>query len=292
MKTAQGIPVLMYHHVSPNPGLVTVSPETFHTQMAWLARHNYRSIGADDLAAFLAGTPLPEKSVMITFDDGYLDNYLYAHPVLQSLGLKAVLFVTTGWLGQGTPRGIVHKDVQKVGAGDTAHRGQRMPAASALTPSHRVCMERIAAGQADDVMLRWSEVVEMNAAGSFEFHSHTHTHQRWDRLASDPQARRTKLAEDLAASRAALKTHLGSVSPHLCWPQGYFDADYQAVAHSAGFTHLYTVNKGTCTAKTPASAIPRVVVKDRADGWFGRRLWLYRHPALTRAYLALRAGGG
>ncbi len=288
MKTAQSIPVLMYHHVSPNPGLVTVSPETFHAQMAWLARHNYRSIGTDDLAAFLAGKPLPEKSVMITFDDGYLDNYLYAHPVLQAFGLKAVLFVITGWLGQGTPRDIAHNGSQKIGAGDTARKSQRMPAAPALTPSHRICMEKIAAGQADDVMLRWSEVAEMHKAGSFEFHSHTHTHQRWDRLVSDPQARRIKLAEDLAASRAALTAHLGAVSSHLCWPQGYFDTHYQAVARDAGFTHLYTVNKETCTAKTSVAAIPRVVVKDRADGWFGRRLWLYRHPILARAYLTLR----
>jgi peptidoglycan/xylan/chitin deacetylase (PgdA/CDA1 family) len=281
VKTAQSIPILMYHHVSPSPGLVTVSPATFHAQMAWLAKHNYRSIGTDDLAAFLNGKPLPEKSVMITFDDGYLDNYLYAHPVLQAFGLKAVLFIITGWLGEGEPRHLPHHHSRKVGAGETAYHPP-------LTPSHRTCMEKIAAGQADEVMLRWSEVAEMKAAGSFEFHSHTHTHQRWDRLIGDPQARRIKLAEDLAASRAALEAHLGSAAPHLCWPQGYFDADYQAVAHSAGFKHLYTVNKETCTAKTPIAAIPRVVVKDRADGWFGRRLWLYRHPMLTRAYLALR----
>lgn len=281
MKTAQSIPVLMYHHVSPSPGLVTVSPATFHAQMAWLAKHNYRSIGTDDLAAFLAGKPLPEKSVMITFDDGYLDNYLYAHPVLQAFGLKAVLFVITGWLGEGEPRRPSHHHSRKVGAGETVDHPPP-------TPSHRVCMEKIATGQADEVMLRWSEVAEMHKADSFEFHSHTHTHQRWDRLIDDPQARRIKLAEDLAASRAALATHLGAVSSHLCWPQGYFDAGYQAVAHSAGFTHLYTVNKETCTAKTSVAAIPRVVVKDRADGWFGRRLWLYRHPILARAYLTLR----
>lgn len=283
MKTAQSIPVLMYHHVSPSPGLVTVSPATFHAQMAWLAKHNYRSIGTNDLAAFLAGKPLPEKSFMITFDDGYLDNYLYAHPVLQAFGFKAVLFIITGWLGEGEPRRPSHHHSRKVGAGETVDHP--LP-----TPSHRVCMEKIAAGQADEVMLRWSEVAEMHKADSFEFHSHTHTHQRWDRLIDDPQARRIKLAEDLAASRTALAAHLGAVSSHLCWPQGYFDADYQAVAYSAGFTHLYTVNKETCTAKTSVAAIPRVVVKDHTHGWFGRRLWLYRHPMLTRAYLALRGG--
>ncbi|MFZ2629050.1 MAG: polysaccharide deacetylase family protein [Rugosibacter sp.] len=277
MKLAHAAPVLMYHHVSPAPGLVTVSPATFRAQMAWLAAHGYRSAGTQELAAFLAGAPLPDKSVVITFDDGYLDNYLYAHPVLQEFGFRAVLFLITGWLGEGAPRLPV-----KVGDGDTA------TAAAPAIYSHRACMEKVAAGQADEVMLRWSEVAAMQAAGTFEFHSHTHSHSRWDRLVNDPHERRLRLADDLAASRAALRAHLGGVSGHLCWPQGYFDADYQAVAQAAGFSHLYTTEKGTCTGATLTNRIPRVVVKDRADGWFGRRLWLYRHPALTRAYLGLR----
>jgi peptidoglycan/xylan/chitin deacetylase (PgdA/CDA1 family) len=277
MKLARAVPVLMYHHVSPAPGLVTVSPATFRAQMAWLAAHGYRSAGTQELAAFLAGAPLPDKSVVITFDDGYLDNYLYAHPVLQEFGFCAVLFLITGWLGEGAPRLPV-----KVGAGDTA---------AATIYSHRACMEKVAAGQADDVMLRWSEVAAMQAAGTFEFHSHTHSHSRWDRLVDDPHERRLRLADDLAASREALRAHLGGVSGHLCWPQGYFDADYQAVAQAAGFSHLYTTEKGACTGTTLTNRIPRIVVKDRADGWFGRRLWLYRHPALTRAYLGLRGDG-
>jgi peptidoglycan/xylan/chitin deacetylase (PgdA/CDA1 family) len=280
MKLARAVPVLMYHHVSPAPGLVTVSPATFRAQMAWLAAHGYRSAGTQELAAFLAGAPLPDKSVVITFDDGYLDNYLYAHPVLQEFGFCAVLFLITGWLGEGVPRLPV-----KVGAGDTA------AAAAPAIYSHRTCMEKVAAGQADDVMLRWSEVAAMQAAGTFEFHSHTHSHSRWDRLVNDPHERRLRLADDLAASREALRAHLGGVSGHLCWPQGYFDADYQAVAQAAGFSHLYTTEKGACTGTTLTNRIPRIVVKDRADGWFGRRLWLYRHPALTRAYLGLRGDG-
>ena len=58
----------MYHHVSPNPGLVTVSPQVFREHMAWIAAHGYTTVGCDELAAFLAGAPLPKKSVVVTFD--------------------------------------------------------------------------------------------------------------------------------------------------------------------------------------------------------------------------------
>lgn len=264
MKPASALPVLMYHHVSPNRGLVTVSPETFRAQMTWLAEHGYRSVGCDDLARYLAGAPLPEKSVLVSFDDGYLDNFVHAFPVLRELGLKATVFLITGRIGDGSLR----------------H--------DAPTPNHAECMARIASGQADDVMLRWSEVEHAVAAGVFEFHSHTHSHTRWDREIGDPQLREQKLADDLASSRATLASRLGSASRHLCWPQGYYDADYQRIAKAAGFDHLYTVEKGTCTRGTATDRIPRIVVKDRRDDWFGRRLWLYRHPLLAAAYLRLR----
>lgn len=269
--SARAIPVLMYHHVSPSPGLVTMSPENFRAQMAWLAASGWRTIRTDELAAFLRGETLPDKSLMLTFDDGWLDNWLYAHPVLREFGLKAVMFLVTGWLGAGPLRKAAEMD-------------EAMPA-------HHVCAERVRDGRADDVMLRWGEVRAMREAGTFEFHSHTHTHTRWDRIEPDVAMRRCRLAADLAASRSALHEHLGHASAHLCWPQGYFDDDYLAVAGSAGFTHFYMTRPGTCTSTLPSEAIPRIVVKDRAAGWMGSRLWLYSRPLVTKAYLVLQGKG-
>lgn len=264
MSHASALPVLMYHHVSPAPGLVTVSPQTFHAHIAALAQRGYRSAGCDDLAAFLAGKPLPEKSVMITFDDGYLDNYVHAYPVLREFGFKAVLFLITGRIGEGAPR------------------------PDGATPDHRSCMARIQAGHADDVMLRWAEVEAMRAAGSFEFHSHTHTHTRWDREIADQAGRDARLAADLQQSRDTLIARLGSASTHLCWPQGYYDNSYQRVAKQAGFDYFYTVEKGSCTGASDPQRIPRVVAKDRSGGWVERRMWLYRHALLSHLYLRLR----
>lgn len=94
---ASVVPVLMYHHVSPTPGLITVSPAHFAAQMRWLKRQGYTTLKLDALAGFLAGEPVPAKSVVVSFDDGYLDNWVYAHPVLEQYGLHAVLFLITRW---------------------------------------------------------------------------------------------------------------------------------------------------------------------------------------------------
>jgi peptidoglycan/xylan/chitin deacetylase (PgdA/CDA1 family) len=268
--SARALPVLMYHHVTPNPGLVTVRPEIFRAQMAWLAGHGYRSVGCRDLESFLAGGDLPDKSVLITFDDGYLDNYVHAHPVLLEFGLHGVIFLVTGWLGEGPAR-------------SHAGSGGELPAC----PNHKEAAALIREGQADQAMLRWSEVAAMQAAGTFEFHSHTHSHTRWDKTVADPAARREALAADLATSRATLAGHCGD-SAHLCWPQGYFDDDYRQVAAEAGFRYLYTVKKGINTRGTPADGINRTVVKDRAGNWFASRLFLYRQPGLGGLYLRLR----
>jgi peptidoglycan/xylan/chitin deacetylase (PgdA/CDA1 family) len=101
MADARTVPVLMHHHVSPSPGMITVSPENFESQIAWLAGNGWTSLTLDQYAGFLAGKPVPRKSIVITFDDGYLDNWVYAHPILQKYGMHAVVFVVTGWMGEG-----------------------------------------------------------------------------------------------------------------------------------------------------------------------------------------------
>jgi peptidoglycan/xylan/chitin deacetylase (PgdA/CDA1 family) len=265
MSGARALPILMYHHVSPSPGLVTVSPANFRAQLAWLRANGWQGVSCDQAAAFLAGAALPAKSVLITFDDGYLDNWLHAHPALAEFGYTAAIFLITGWLGEGTPR-----------------------SADAPCPDHKACMAAARAGEAARVMLNWAEVEAMRAAGTAEFHSHTHSHRRWDQELPAGAARRAALAGDLARSQETLAARLGAPSRHLCWPQGYYEPDYLPVAAEAGFTALYTTGKHINRPGSDPRRLGRVVVKDRADGWFGRRLRLYASPLLGGLYTALR----
>src|SRR5690606_31029428 len=127
-------------------------------QVRGLSERGYRSLRAQEFAAFLEGAPLPKKSVLITFDDGYLDNWVYAHPVLKRYGMSAVLFAITGFIGEGPARPY-------------AGQGKALPPC----PPHHLAKAQMFSAERDAVMLRWSEVHEMVRAGTFEIHSHTHT---------------------------------------------------------------------------------------------------------------------
>jgi len=99
-----GVPVLMYHKVNPDPRVggygLRVNPKDFEKQMAYLSRSGYSSVSLTDLADhFEEGKPLPARPVIITFDDGYLDNYTYAYPILKKYGLTATIFVVAGTVG-------------------------------------------------------------------------------------------------------------------------------------------------------------------------------------------------
>jgi len=93
----QTVPVLVYHKFSKRTSdRMTVREDAFEEQMAFLKRNGYRVITLDDLFAFLDGKrPIPSKSVVITFDDGWRSMYEIAYPILRKYGYPATLFVYT-----------------------------------------------------------------------------------------------------------------------------------------------------------------------------------------------------
>jgi len=277
--SARAVPVLMYHHISSSPGMITVTPEHFAAQMAYLASAGYRTLGSRQLSAFLTGEPVPAKSVVLTFDDGYLDNWVHAHPVLQRHGFTALCFLVSGWPCEGEVRPNA----------SSASNSTELP----RLLNHREGELAIDNGRADEAILRWSEIDAMRAAGTFEFHSHTHTHTRWDQVTRSRDEKRTRLRDDLMVARQTLDDRLGDVSDHLCWPQGYYDEDYQEIALETGFRHFYTCHTGANESdKTRAGdvgrSINRLEVRDRPAPWLASRLWVHTRPAISRAYLRIK----
>ena len=98
---AQKIVVLNYHKVDETPIALAVSPADFERQMAYLKEKGYVSITPDQLADHLErGAALPERPLLITFDDGYADNYENAYPILKKYGFTATIFVVTDYLSR------------------------------------------------------------------------------------------------------------------------------------------------------------------------------------------------
>jgi peptidoglycan/xylan/chitin deacetylase (PgdA/CDA1 family) len=141
------VPVLMYHSVTETPPRSTkrlsVHPEAFAAQLDILRRHGFSTPTFGELGAALAGgKPLPERSVVLTFDDGYADFHRHALPRLDERGFTATVFVTTGWLDD---------------AGEEA------------------------AGEPLDRMLSWAQVRELAGAG-VEIGAHSHSHPQLDQI--------------------------------------------------------------------------------------------------------------
>lgn len=98
------IPVFMYHHIrefrpkdTTNQKLYIVQPKSFEAQMEGLVRAGYHTITPDELFRAMTDGPngLPTKPAMLTFDDGFRDQYENAFPVLKRLNLKATFFVVS-----------------------------------------------------------------------------------------------------------------------------------------------------------------------------------------------------
>lgn len=110
LRTIQ-VPILMYHYLSvPPPDAdkyrldLSVTPANFELQMEYLAIEGYHPIRLSDLAEYLqTGKPLPPKPIVLTFDDGYADNYTNAFPILQNYKFPATFFVITQFIEENRP---------------------------------------------------------------------------------------------------------------------------------------------------------------------------------------------
>jgi len=100
---SKGASILMYHFIEHNNDLplLAVKPEIFKKQMKYLKDNNYQVIKLSNLVNLLKnGEELPKKIVVLTFDDGFKNNYSNAFPILKEYNFPATIFLTVGWVGK------------------------------------------------------------------------------------------------------------------------------------------------------------------------------------------------
>ncbi len=260
------IPVLMYHHVNENKGdMVTVTPEIFELQIRYLSKSGFNTISVDNLIRYIRGEiSLPKQSVLITFDDGYLDNYVYAFPVLKKYGIKATIFLVTSWV----------EESSKFKVQSSKFNIKRLP-------EHRECKRLIKDGREHEVIINWNMAKEMVESGLVDIYSHTHTHRGCslsDGMDED------RLREELVTSKRLIEERLGVSCTYLCWPMGVYDDSALRAARDAGYNGVFTTAMGVVDRRSAPFAIPRIAIKDKGIWWFGSRIGIYTNPLLSWAY--------
>ena len=218
------VPILMYHHLSEDvTNSEMVSPEQFEAQIRALSEAGYTGVSFDELRAYvLRGEPLPEKPVVITFDDGYRSNYTLAYPILQKYGMKATIFAI------GVSFGTDHYK-------DTDY---------AITPHFGA-----------------AEAAEMTASGLISIQSHTYDMHQWPpyetgsavrenilQLSSESEEAYVQaLTEDFTRSRALLEDATGRPVDVLAYPAGQYSTLTQVTLQSLGVHVTLSTNPGVNT---------------------------------------------
>lgn len=242
MRTA--VPILLYHHINHHEGdTVTVTPEVFAGQMRLLADSGYKTITTGELLEFITGREgQADKAVVITFDDGWLDNYLFAYPLLLKYRFQATSFLITARV-------------------DAAKNGS----VPEQLPCHDEARRLAVSAEAGKVAMDWHLVRKLQREGLMEFYSHTVTHRRCAGLGA------AELATELKMSKTTLEAELGRDCPYLCWPYGDFTEDCIRAARAAGYSALFTTEDGMTETRSDPYRIRRIEVKNSVE-WLQIRL--------------------
>jgi peptidoglycan/xylan/chitin deacetylase (PgdA/CDA1 family) len=105
----KSVPILMYHYIGNNPNpkdtarnTLSVAPDRFDTQLNYLSQNGYTPVSLNTLYAMYTGkAAYPTKPIVLTFDDGYIDFYHNAFPILSKYHFSAISFIPTGLMNQG-----------------------------------------------------------------------------------------------------------------------------------------------------------------------------------------------
>ncbi len=95
------IPILTYHSIDNSGSVISTTPERFRSQMQYLSDSSFNVISLNEIATCIREKqPFPSRSLAITFDDGFKNNYDIAYPVLKEYGFSAIIFLVTGYCGR------------------------------------------------------------------------------------------------------------------------------------------------------------------------------------------------
>ena len=210
------LPILMYHALvseSKYQNTYFIDPSIFEADLKYLKDNGYTTIVVADLIAYTEqGTPLPEKPVMLTFDDGYYNNYLHAYSLLQKYGMKAVI----------SPVGKLTDEY------------------SIINNTHEYY-----------AYLNWDRIREMSLSGTIEIQNHTYDLHHADGAASikrrsgeSDEAYTERIQSDFLLFQTRMNEIAGITPTAMVYPYGTYNQTSEKIARELGFKATMTCREG------------------------------------------------
>lgn len=263
--------ILNYHGVvdQPQPEISVnhMSTKAFDDQISYFKR-NFNLLGLDDFIEMVhSDKPSPKKSILITFDDGYANNYDYAFPILQKHKAPAVIFPVTGLIGSNNASWYDYFDLTKhlltdstisnkikIIANDFGLIFHNLENLHTLTEQFKsfdsvkkdaFLLQYMNIVGDDDfhdsgktkfwTMLNEEQIREMSASGLITFGSHTVTHPNLDLI--DPTIARKELTE----SKALLEKITGKSVKSIAFPDGGYNDSIKNLVREIGYSTMFSV---------------------------------------------------
>ncbi|MDH3578126.1 MAG: poly-beta-1,6-N-acetyl-D-glucosamine N-deacetylase PgaB [Gammaproteobacteria bacterium] len=264
--------IIAYHDIRDDvagdydPDQYAVSTRNLIMQFAWLREYGFQPVSVDDvIAAANNGPPLPERAVLLSFDDGLASVYTKVYPLLKLFQYPAVVSVVTGWIESDTKVSYGGRD------------------------------------RSSEDFLTWEQIVEMQASGLVEVASHSQDLHRGVR--GNPQGNsipaavtrlydgdsyetdlqyRQRIEADLSASVNIIRERTGRAPRVISWPYGAYNDDIAAVARDLGMRISLTLAPENSTRNGSIQFGRYLVESNPSLSIFSAELMLDQPPAIVR----------
>lgn len=245
--------ILSYHEISNKSETLdtsyAVSPSNFEQQIRWLIDGGYHFITVDDILKYRkSGKALPDKAVLITFDDGYQSVYANAYPILKKYRIPAVVALVGNWM----------KAKDKVD-----FDGHMIDRSKFLSQSE--LKEMIASGLVEIASHSYAlhKGVQGNPQGSMQPAA---TSRRWlaeQKRYEDEKIYEQRVYNDLLENSTFLQRYTGQKPRVIVWPYGRYNIEVRRIAERLGMPIGLTLDDGSNTRTTPLWGLRRILVEGR-----------------------------
>ncbi|NNM51982.1 MAG: poly-beta-1,6-N-acetyl-D-glucosamine N-deacetylase PgaB [Pseudomonadales bacterium] len=251
--------ILSYHEIADHESALvpfyTVTPTNFIRQMDWLKNNGYHFVSMDDLLADRAGKRnLPDKAVLITFDDGYQSVYTYAFPILKMFHAPAVIALVGAWLNA-PENGRINFDGKEVARSELLSRDElheMIKSGLIEIASHTYDMHRGALS---------------NPQGNMEPVATARLWSATDHHYEDEATYEHRITADLEKNNEFLKRYTGKAPRIIVWPYGRYNIELRRQAEKLGMPIGLTLDDGPNTPDTPLWGLRRILVDKTTTVW-------------------------